>query len=190
MAKAYVTESSRIGVNLSALRLTGFMDACCDFHLHFTQFVSCMKTPPVHLRAVHTTTAAIYKKAERTSSPLSTPTATEAVPVGLLTRCNETLAGDYAPEEVKYKCIDADSPNKKLEFWIKNYATGGRKVTEDNCILFLSNEINGCDQHIGDSTVDEINYSGYKTLVTEQSLIRSFPVPITPSYVQPSITSP
>ena len=64
--------------------------------------------------------------------------------------CN-SLSGSFSGGQSKYQCLDAGSANKKLEFWVTNTAGNSLSLNHDDCVLRLSNEINGCE-HGGDTT--------------------------------------
>jgi hypothetical protein len=70
--------------------------------------------------------------------------------------CND-ISGNFNAGQVKYACRNAGSANKKLEFWIKNKGAGSGSTSHDECVLRLSNEINGCRQG-GDSDIGSFNY--------------------------------
>lgn len=67
--------------------------------------------------------------------------------------CNG-LSGDFDSKETKYGCRDAGSPNKKLEFWVKNTADNALNLGHGDCVLRLSNEINGCEKGGHQTTAD------------------------------------
>ena len=70
--------------------------------------------------------------------------------------CNE-VSGDFTGNQVKYACRNAGSANKKHEYWVKNNGAGNAWASHDECILRLSNEINGCDRG-GDSNAGSFNF--------------------------------
>jgi hypothetical protein len=54
------------------------------------------------------------------------------------------LAFNYEDGQVKYFCINAESRNKKLEFWIENLSPRTRYLDKPRCKQNLGDEINGC----------------------------------------------
>jgi hypothetical protein len=66
--------------------------------------------------------------------------------------CN-SLSGDYSTGQTKYACRNANSPNKKFDFYIKKVQNGGGAISHADCVYRLSNEINGCSSG-GVSTVN------------------------------------
>lgn len=65
--------------------------------------------------------------------------------------CN-SASGNFGGGETKYQCRNAGTANKKLEFWVTNTVGNALWLGHGDCVLRLSNEINGC-QHGGDSTI-------------------------------------
>jgi hypothetical protein len=70
--------------------------------------------------------------------------------------CNG-LSGDFAGGQTKYGCRDAGSANKKFEFWVQNTPSNSASLGHGDCVLRLSNEINGC-QNGGDTTTAGWNF--------------------------------
>lgn len=70
--------------------------------------------------------------------------------------CNG-LSGNFNGGETKYGCRNAGSANKKFEFWVKNTANSALYLGHDDCVLRLSNEINGCSNG-GQSTTSGWNF--------------------------------
>ncbi|KAH3915720.1 hypothetical protein HBI56_146200 [Parastagonospora nodorum] len=58
--------------------------------------------------------------------------------------CSHLANSDYKHLEERYFCVNADSGNKKLEFWIKCHSMGGKFVDVPLCVQSLGDEINGC----------------------------------------------
>ncbi|KAH8688937.1 hypothetical protein GQ44DRAFT_667654 [Phaeosphaeriaceae sp. PMI808] len=69
--------------------------------------------------------------------------------------CNG-LQGDYSNGQTKYACRNAGTANKKLEFFIKRTGDSGG-ISHADCVLRLSNEINGCSRG-GISTINGFEY--------------------------------
>ena len=70
--------------------------------------------------------------------------------------CND-LSGGFSGGQSKYKCINAGTANKKFEFWVTNTAGNSLSLNKGDCVLRLSNEINGCGNG-GDSTTAGWNF--------------------------------
>ncbi|KAF5013791.1 hypothetical protein FDECE_209 [Fusarium decemcellulare] len=65
--------------------------------------------------------------------------------------------GTFASLEAKSACIQ-HSPTQKLLFSVRNGGAGPADVNDDECVLRLQNEINGCDRG-GSSIVGDWTYT-------------------------------
>lgn len=54
------------------------------------------------------------------------------------------LSGNFGGKETKYGCQNAGSPDKKLEFWVRNNNKKALNLSPDDCVLRLSHKINDC----------------------------------------------
>ena len=70
----------------------------------------------------------------------------------LLGELCDSMYGNFDRKNVKYRCRNAGSANKKLEFCVENTANNALYLNRDDCVLRLSNEINGCGKG-GESTI-------------------------------------
>jgi len=58
--------------------------------------------------------------------------------------CSHIADLGYGYGEVRYFCVNADSGEKKLEFWIRNAAKISHFLDKTVCVQSLGDEINGC----------------------------------------------
>jgi hypothetical protein len=70
--------------------------------------------------------------------------------------CNN-VSGNIGAGATNYACRNAGSPNKRFDFYVKNVADGDRSVSKEECVLRLSNEINGC-QNGGITTTGDFEF--------------------------------
>ncbi|KAH4069901.1 hypothetical protein HBI26_139840 [Parastagonospora nodorum] len=58
--------------------------------------------------------------------------------------CSHLANLDYNHRDERYFCINADSGNKKLQFWVLSFGKVTKFVEKPLCVQMLGDEINGC----------------------------------------------
>ncbi|KAH3938397.1 hypothetical protein HBH98_248290 [Parastagonospora nodorum] len=56
--------------------------------------------------------------------------------------CAHDLAGYFSESQTKYRCLQLSK--NKVEFWVAWKGRGGWTLNSEDCMLHLTNEINGC----------------------------------------------